>query len=74
MNSLKARRLELKRTQGQIAKDAGISRSLYAVYESGVSRPSIIRAMLIAKALQTTTDALFGYLLTSAVEEVGHGV
>ena len=58
-NNLAARRKELKLTQLQIAKAAGISVNYYQSYEYGMHIPSVYVAIRLAQVLQTTVEELF---------------
>lgn len=58
-NNLSLRRKELKLTQAQIAKAIGVSESHYQSYEYGTHIPSVIIALRIARALDTTVEELY---------------
>jgi transcriptional regulator with XRE-family HTH domain len=55
---LRERRLELGKTQEQVARDAGMNVTQYNGYERGRSMPSSVTLPRLAKALQTTSEAL----------------
>ncbi|RWL99601.1 MAG: XRE family transcriptional regulator [Mesorhizobium sp.] len=55
---LRERRLELGRTQEQVASDANMNVTQYNAYERGRSAPSSVTLPRIARALQTTVEAL----------------
>lgn len=57
--TLVKRREEQALTQVEVAKKAGISIRGYQKYESGEQTPSVRIAKQIAKALNTTVEALF---------------
>ena len=58
--TLKERRKLLKFTQKQVAEKVGISRALYAHYETGVVKVQIGKPLRIAKVLGTSIEELFG--------------
>lgn len=60
MNKLKARREALHLTQKQVADRIGIAQQIYQRYESGKVVPIAPKAVRIAKALETTVEALYG--------------
>lgn len=56
---MRERRLKLKLTQEQVAKRAGVTRSAYAKYESGIRGMNLMKAYKIAKALEVDFDGSF---------------
>lgn len=56
---IKETRVAQRITQEQLAKSAGISRTYLSQIESCESVPSVAVAQSIAKALNSSTDALF---------------
>lgn len=58
-NKLKKRREELNLTQKQVAQRAKLVESTYQRYEYGAVVPSVIIAMQIAQALESTVEELF---------------
>jgi len=60
MNRLKQFRTRQKLTMEQLAATVGCHKVDIARYESGSVRPAIDRALLIAKALDTTAEEIFG--------------
>ena len=58
-NNLKHRRQELNLTQIQVATAIGIAESAYQRYERGAVTPTVVVAIKIAKALNTTVEELF---------------
>lgn len=51
---------EKRMTQEQLAKKSGVSRATIAALENGTDRTTTTKTLLkIAKALETTVDALF---------------
>ena len=59
MNKLKARREALNLTQKQVADKCGIKESQYQGYETNRHEPIASTAVKIAKALETTVEALY---------------
>lgn len=57
---LRNRREQQGRTQQEIANLANISLKSYQRIERGVQDPSVTVAILIAKALKSTVEKLFG--------------
>jgi transcriptional regulator with XRE-family HTH domain len=55
---LRERRHELRMTQEQVAQEAGMNVTQYNGYERGRSAPSPVTLPRLAKALQTTPEAL----------------
>lgn len=55
---LRERRHELGKTQEQVAREAGMNVTQYNGYERGRSAPSRVTLPRLAKALQTTPEAL----------------
>lgn len=60
MNKLKARREALNLTQKQVAERIGIKEQQYQFYEYGKMLPNVKLGIVIAKALETTIEALYG--------------
>ena len=63
---LRAARERSGKTQAQVAKEVGISEQAYQRYEYGKRTPSVGTAILIARALNSTVEALFGKALFGA--------
>lgn len=57
---LKDRRKALKLTQEQVAREVGITRSLYGHYETGFAKTNTDKALRIAVVLGSTVEELFG--------------
>lgn len=60
-NRLKERREALNLTQKEVADRVGIAIESYQRYEYGTIIPSIITGIRIAKALETTAEALYPF-------------
>lgn len=60
MNRLKARREELNLTQKQVADRIGIAQQAYQRYETTERIPNTKVGIKLAKALETTVEALYG--------------
>nr|DAH67096.1 MAG TPA: helix-turn-helix domain protein [Caudoviricetes sp.] len=56
---LKAIREESGKTQAQIANEAQISCRAYCYYEQGTKEPKVRTAIRIARALNSSVEALF---------------
>ena len=65
---LKATRGKMCKTQAQIAKEIGIAEISYRKYEAGMSTKTIQTAIRIARALDTTVEALWGRVDTLKTE------
>nr|MDA8292442.1 helix-turn-helix domain-containing protein [Actinomycetota bacterium] len=59
-SALRAARLARSLSQGQLAEIAGVSRQAVAAVESGRSEPSLRVALVLADALGTSVEDLFG--------------
>ena len=57
---LRAAREKSGKTQAQVAKDAHIAERLYQEYEYDKCEPGVRTAIRIARALNSTAEALFG--------------
>ena len=57
---LKAAREASGKTQAQVAKEAQIAERLYQDYEYDKREPGVRTAIRIARALNSTVEALFG--------------
>lgn len=57
---LKAARTEAGLTQAELAERAGVSRKTVNTVENGVFTPSVLVALSLARALDTTVETLFG--------------
>lgn len=57
---LKAAREKAGKTQAQVAKEANISERSYIYYEDGAREPRASTAVLIADAVGSTVEELFG--------------
>ena len=57
---LKAAREQSGKTQAQVAKEVGIKEQSYQKYEYDKSTPNVRTAIRIARALDSTVEALFG--------------
>ena len=53
-------RTEAGLTQAELAERAGVSRKTVNTVENGVFTPSVLVALSLARALDTTVEALFG--------------
>jgi putative transcriptional regulator len=58
-NRLREERARRKLTQAQLAALVGVSRKTINTVENGVFVPSTVLALRLAKALETTVEALF---------------
>ena len=58
---LKAARAEKDMTQGALAEAAGVSRQTINAIENDKYDPTLSLAFRLAKALETTVDALFSH-------------
>ena len=58
-NELKVRRAMADLTQAQLAERAGITRASVNAIEGGRMVPSVVLALRLAAALETTVDELF---------------
>lgn len=56
---LKAARLAAGLTQAELAERTRLSRKTINTVENGVFTPSVVVALLLARALSTTVEALF---------------
>ena len=70
--ALRAAREQSGKTQAQVAKEANISDRVYQDYEYSKSTPSVTTAIRIARALDSTVEALFG-AATPAIGETPGG-
>lgn len=70
--ALRAAREQSGKTQAQVAKETGISELAYQRYEYGKRTPSATTAIRIARALDSTVEALFG-AATPAIGETPGG-
>ena len=57
---LRAAREKSGKTQRQVAQESGITEVSYQRIEYGTQRPSLTTAILIARALDSTVEDLFG--------------
>lgn len=57
---LQAAREQSGKTQAQVAKEAGITEVAYQRYEYDKREPGVRTAIRIARALNSTVEALFG--------------
>ena len=57
---LRAAREQSGKTQAQVAKEAGVSELTYQRYEYDKREPGVRTAILIARALDSTVEDLFG--------------
>lgn len=57
---LKAERKKAKLTQAEIAKQLGITRSAYTLYETDRTQPSLETAAKLADILKVSVDYLIG--------------
>ena len=58
-NRLREERARRNLTQAQLAELVGVSRKTINTVENGVFVPSTVLALRLAKALETTVEALF---------------
>ena len=56
-----AARKQSGKTQSQVAKEIGIAKTAYQRYEQGKVIPSVVMAIKIAKALNTSVENLWDY-------------
>ena len=57
---LRAAREKSGKTQARVAREAGISEVAYQLYEYDKREPGVRTAIRIARALDSTVEALFG--------------
>lgn len=57
---LRAAREQSGKTQAQVAREANIAERLYQDYEYDKREPGVRTAIRIARALDSTVEALFG--------------
>jgi len=57
-STIRERRLDLRRTQEQVAEQAGIHSTYFGAIERGEKNTSIARLVWIARALDTTVASL----------------
>ena len=57
---LRAAREKSGKTQAQVARECDITEQAYQRYEYGKSEPGVRTAIRIARALDSTVEALFG--------------
>ena len=69
---LRAAREMSGKTQAQVAKEAGVSGVSYQLYEYDKREPGVRTAIRIARALDSTVEALFG-AATPAIDETPVG-
>lgn len=69
--TLRAAREQSGKTQAQVAKEAGVSELAYQRYEYDKRVPSATTAIRIARALNSTVEALFGAATPAIVETPG---
>jgi putative molybdopterin biosynthesis protein len=60
VNRVRPRRIAVGLTQAELASRAGVSRTAVTAIEAGKMAPSVVAALGLAKALETTVEALFG--------------
>ena len=58
-NTLREERARRNLTQAQLAELVGVSRKTINTVENGIFVPSTMLALKLAKALETTVEALF---------------
>ena len=56
---LKYRRVQLGKTQAEVARHIGIAERAYQNYEAGLRLPNVVTAIHIARELQSTVEELF---------------
>ncbi|MBQ8830818.1 MAG: helix-turn-helix transcriptional regulator [Oscillospiraceae bacterium] len=56
---IKERRLSKNMTQGELAKELGVSRTTVTMWETGASRPTADKLPTLAQVLGCTIDELF---------------
>ena len=69
--TLRAAREQSGKTQAQVAKEAGVSELAYQRYEYDKRVPSVTTAIRIARALNSTVEALFEAATPAIVETPG---
>lgn len=57
---LRAAREASGKTQAQVAEESGVAEAVYQRYEYNKNTPSVTTAIRIAKAVNSTVEALFG--------------
>lgn len=57
---LRARRLELKLFQGDVALRGGFDPRVISRFETGKNRPDLVSLLLLCRALECTIDQLLG--------------
>ena len=65
--NLVAARQHLGKTQKQVADEVKLNIRMYQRYERGTRTPNAPTGNSIARALGTTSEALFGFRLTNVV-------
>lgn len=63
VNGIKERREELKLTQKQVAERVGLREAQFQKYEYGETLPTVLTALRLARALNTTVESLYERLL-----------
>ena len=58
---LRAAREQSGKTQAQVAKEVGTSEQVYQRYEYGTHEPSVRTANRIARAVNSTSEKLWGF-------------
>lgn len=66
---LQAAREQSGKTQAQVAKEAGITEVAYQRYEYDKREPGVRTAIRIARALDSTVEALFGAATPESASE-----
>lgn len=69
--TLRAARRQSGKTQAQVAKEIGVAERIYQYYESAEKEPGAMTAIRIARALDSTVEALFGAATLAIVETPG---
>ncbi|WP_346343668.1 helix-turn-helix transcriptional regulator [Gluconobacter kondonii] len=67
-NQLKAIRTSRGLTQAALAEQVGVSRKTVNTVENGIFVPSVLLALRLARALDTTVEAIFGVDSPSMVQ------
>lgn len=59
--NLRAAREASGKTQAQVAKEAGVTERTYQYYEADEKEPGVRTAIRIARAVNSTAEALWGF-------------
>lgn len=70
MNNFNLLRKRADKTQGELAKQLGVSQSTVAMWESGQSKPRADMLIKLSRILNCTTDELLGIEKTPTGSQV----